>query len=152
MKDPLGEFATDDVIDTLQDYTVFAVLWVSFRVPKFGSQLFIEAWNHHSIPPVGRPIGFMAQNNRTIPVDQLMIKQSAAEHYRRVSMRQLISMSVFGVDLLVVYTNFEIGRETKFSWKFSFKGTFSKIQQENILKFRFSFQFFLWESFVLLQT
>ena len=81
-----------------------------------------------------------------------MGKERAAEHYRRVTTSQLTSMSIFGVDPLAEHTNLQIRRETKFSRKFSFKSIFSKIQQEDILEFRFSIQFFLRVSFVLLQT
>ena len=119
---------------------------------KIGLQLFAEAWNYHSIPLKGRPIDLMAQNNKTIPVDELMSKERAAEHYRRVSTRQLTSMSIFRVDPLAEHTNLQIRRETEFSRKFSFKSIFSKIQQEDILEFRFSIQFLLRVLFVLLQT
>ena len=86
-----------------------------------------------------------------MPVNQLMSKERAAEHYRRVTLRQLTSMSIFGVDTLADYTNLQIRRETELSRKFSFKSIFYKIQQD-ILEFRFSIQFFLRVSFVLLQT
>ena len=152
IKNALGQFATDGLIDMTQDHVKFAVSWVSCRVAKVGLQLFAEAWNHHSIPLKGRPIDLMAQNNKAMPVDQLMSKERAAEHYRRVTTRQLTSMSIFGIDPLVEYTNLQIRRETKFSRKFSFKSIFSKIQQEDISEYRFSIQFFLRASFVLLQT
>ena len=84
--------------------------------------------------------------------DQLMSKERAAKHYIRVTTRQLTSMSIFGVNLLVEYTNLQIQRETEFSRKFSFKSIFSKTQRADILEFRFSIQFFLRVSFVLLQT
>ena len=115
-------------------------------------QLLAEAWTHHSIPLKRRPIDLMVQNNKAMPVDQLMSKERAVEHFRRVTTRQLTSMSIFGVDPSAEYTNLQIRRETKFSRKFSFKSIFSKIQQEDILEFRFSIQFFLRLSFVLLQT
>ena len=134
------------------DRRKFAVSWVSCCVAKVGLQLFAEAWNHHSIPLKGQTIDLTAQNNKEMPVDQLMSKERAAEHYRRVTTRLLTSMSIFGVDRLAEYTNLQIRRETKFSRKFSFKSIFSKIQQEDILEFRFSIQFFLRVSFVLLQT
>ena len=86
-----------------------------------------------------------------MPIDQLMSKERAAEHNRRIT-RQLTSMSIFGIDPLAEYTNLEIRRETEFSRKFSFKSIFSKIQQEDILELRFSIHFFLRVSFVLLQT
>ena len=89
----------------------------------------------------------MAQNNKTVPVDQFMSKERAAEHYRRVT-RQLTSMSIFGGHPLAEHTNLQIRRETELSRKFSFKSIFSKIQQEDILEFRFSIQFFLRVSFV----
>ena len=95
----------------------------------------------------------MAQNNKAMPVDQLMSTERAAEHYKRVATRQLTSMSIFGVDPLAEYTNLQIRRETEFSRKFRFKSIFSKIQQEDIQQeFRFYIQFFLRVSFVLLQT
>ena len=87
-----------------------------------------------------------------MPIDQLMSKERAVEHNRRITTRQLTSMSIFGIDLLAEYTNLQIRRETEFSRKFSFKSIFSKIQQEDILEFRFSIHFFLRVSFVLLQT
>ena len=151
IKNALGQFATDGLIDMTQDHVKFAVSWVSCRVAKVGLQLFAEVWNHHSIPLKGRPIDLMAQNNKAMPVDQLMSTERAAEHYGRVTTRQLTSMSIFGVDPLAEYTNLQIRRETEFSRKFSFKSKFSKIQQD-ILEFRFSIQFFLRVSFVLLQT
>ena len=135
-----------------QDHVKFEVSWVSCFVEKVGLQLFSELWNHHSIPLKGRPIDLMAQNNKAMPVDQLLSKERAGEHYRRVTTRPLTSMIIFGVDPLAEYTNLQIRKETKFSRKFSFKSIFSKIQQEDILEFRFSIQFFLRVSFVLLQT
>ena len=71
-----------------------------------------------------------------------MGKERAAEHYRRVTTSQLTSMSIFGVDPLAEHTNLQIRRETKFSRKFSFKSIFSKIQQEDILEFRFFYSIF----------
>ena len=85
----------------------------------------------------------MSQNKKAMPVDQLISTERAAEHYRKVTTRQLTSMSVFGVGPLAEYTNLQIRRETEFSRKFSFKSIFSKTQQEDILEFRFSIQFFL---------
>ena len=67
--------------------------------------------------------------------DQLMSKERAAEHYTRVTIRQLSSMSTFGVEE-------RIQRETEFLQKFTFKSIFSKIQQGKIFEFRFSVQFF----------
>ena len=55
------------------------------------------------------------------------------------------------IDMTQDYTNLQIRRETELSRKFSFKSMFYKIQQD-ILEFRFSIQFFLRVSFVLLQT
>ena len=115
-------------------------------------QLLAEAWTPHSISLKRRPIDLMVQNNKAMTVDQLMSKERAAEHYRRATTRQLTSMSISGVDPLAEYTNLQIRRETKFSRKFSFKSIFSKIQQEDISEYRFSIQFFLRASFVLLQT
>ena len=63
-----------------------------------------------------------------MPVDQLISKERAAEHNRRVTTRQLTSMSMFGIDPLAEYTNLQIRRETELSRKFSFKSIFSKIQ------------------------
>ena len=152
IKNALGQFATDGLIDMTQDHVKFGVSPVSCRVAKVGLQLFAEICNHYSILLKGLPIDLMAQNNKAMPVDQLMSTERAAEHYGRVTTRQLTSMSIFGVDPLAEYTNLQIRRETKFSRKFSFKSIFSKIQQEDILEFRFSIQFFLRVSFVLLQT
>ena len=56
IKNALGQFATDGLIDMTQDHVKFAVSWVSCRVAKVGLQLFAEAWNHHSIPLKGRAI------------------------------------------------------------------------------------------------
>ena len=53
IKNALGQYATDGLIDMTQDHVKFAVSWVSCRV---GLQLFAEAWNHHSIPLKGRAI------------------------------------------------------------------------------------------------
>ena len=135
-----------------KDHVKFAVSWVSCRVAKVGLQLFAEAWNHHSIPLKEKPINLMAQNNKAMPVDQLMSTERAAEHYGRVTAGQLTSMSIFGVDPLAGYTNLQNRRETKISRKFRFKSIFSKIQHEDILEFRFSIQFFLRLSFALLQA
>ena len=65
-----------------QDHVKFEVSWVSCFVEKVGLQLFSELWNHHSIPLKGRPIDLMAQNNKAMPVDQLLSKERSAEHYR----------------------------------------------------------------------
>ena len=81
-----------------------------------------------------------------------MSKERAAEHYIRVTTRQLTSMSIFGIYPLAEHTNLQIRRETEFSLKFNFKSIFSKIQQEDILEFTFSIQFYPRVSFVLLQT
>ena len=70
-----------------QDHVKFPVSWVSCRVAKLGLQLFVETWNHHSISLKRGPIDLMAQNNKTMPVDQLMRTERAAEHYRRVTTR-----------------------------------------------------------------
>ena len=48
----------------MQDNAKFAVSWVSCRVAKVGLQIFVEAWNHHSIPLKGLPIDLMAQNKK----------------------------------------------------------------------------------------
>ena len=85
----------------------------------------------------------MAQNNKTMPVGQLMSKQRTVEHYRRVTTRQLTTVSIFGVDALAEYTNLQIRKENEFSQKFIFKSIFPKIQQEGILEFRFFIQFLL---------
>ena len=92
-KNALGQFETDGLIDMTQDHVKFAVSWFSCRVAKVGLQLFAEAWNHHLIPLKGRPIDLMALNNKVMPVDRLMSKERAAEHYRRV----LCSMSIIQV-------------------------------------------------------
>ena len=106
-KNALGQFATDGIIDMMQDHAKFAVSRVSCRVANVGLQLFAEAWSYHSIPLKRRPIDVMAQNNKTIPVDQLTSKERAAEHYRRVR-KQLTSMSIFGVDPLAEHANLQI--------------------------------------------
>ena len=85
----------------------------------------------------------MAQNNKTMPVGQLMSRERTAEHYRRVTTRQLTTVSIFGVDALAEYTNLQIRKENEFSQKFIFKSIFPKIQQEGILEFRFFIQFLL---------
>ena len=124
-----------------QDHNKFAVSRVSCCVVNVGLQLFVEAWNHHSVPLKGRPIDLIAKNNKTMPVDQSVSKERAAEHYREVTTRQLTSMSIFKLDPSAQYTNLQIRRETEIPPTFSFKSIFSKIQQENILQFRFSIQY-----------
>ena len=94
----------------------------------------------------------MTQNNKVMPVDQSMSTERAAEHYRRVTTRQVTSLCTFAVDPLAECTKLQIPRETQFSRKFTFKSIFSKIMQEDTLEFRFSTQFFLRVSFVLLHT
>ena len=116
------------MIDITKDHGRFAVSRVSCPIAKVGLQLFAEAWNHHLIPLKGQAIDLMAQNNKAMPVDQLMSKERAAEHYRRVTTIRLTSMIIIGVDPLAEYTNLQIRRETKFSRKFSYKSIFSKIQ------------------------
>ena len=106
-KNAVRQFATDGVIDMTQDHAKFAVSLVSCRVAKVGLQLFADAWSYHSIPLKRQPIDVIAQNNKTIPVDLLMSKERAAEHYRRVR-KQLTSMSIFGVDPLSEHTNLQI--------------------------------------------
>ena len=64
----------------MQDHAKFAVSWVSCRVAKVGLQIFVEAWNHHSIPLKGLPIDLMAQNKKAMPADQLISKERVAEH------------------------------------------------------------------------
>ena len=115
-------------------------------------QLSVEVWNHHAISLKGRPVDLMAQNNKTVPVDQLMRNARTAEHYRRVTRRQLTSISIFGIDPLAEYTNSQIQSKTETLRKFSFKSIFCKFQQENVLEFMYSIHFFLRVSFVLLQT
>ena len=75
---------------------------------KVGLQLFADAWNYHSIPLKGRPIDVIVQDNKTIPVDQLMSKERAAELFRRVTTRQSTSMSIFGVNPLAEHANLQI--------------------------------------------
>ena len=72
IKNALGQYATDGLIDMTEDHVKFAVSWFSCRVAKVGLQLFAKAWNHHSIPQKGRPIDLMAQNKKAKPDDQLM--------------------------------------------------------------------------------
>ena len=149
LKNALEQFAADALIDMMQDYVRFDLSWVSCRVAKVGLKLFSEAWNHHTISLKGRPIDLMAQNSKAMPIDQLMSKERAAKHHIRVTTTQLTSMSMFGVNPLLEYANLQIQREPEFSRKFSFKSIFSKIQQEDILEFRFSIQIFLRVSFLL---
>ena len=47
-----------------------------------------------------------------MPADQLISNKRAGEHYRRVTTRQLTSMSIFGVVPFADYTNLEIRSET----------------------------------------
>ena len=54
IKNALGQFAADGLIDMTQDHVKFAVLWVFCRVAKVSLQVFAEARNHHSIPLKGR--------------------------------------------------------------------------------------------------
>ena len=141
IKNALGQFATDGLIDMTQDHVKFAVSWVSCRVAKVGLQLFAEAWNHHSIPLKGRPIDLMAQNNKAMPVDQLMSKDRAAEHYRRVTTRKLTSMSIFGVYPLAEYTNLQIRRQTH--GNSVLKAYFLKSSKKIFWNLGFLFNFFL---------
>ena len=60
IKNALGQFATDGLIDMTQDHAKFAVSWVSCRLAKVDLQLFAEAWNYQSIPLKGRPIDLVA--------------------------------------------------------------------------------------------
>ena len=136
------------MIDITKDHGRFAVSRVSCPIAKVGLQLFAEAWNHHLIPLKGQAIDLMAQNNKAMPVDQLMSKWQAAECYRKVTTKQL---SIFAVDPSGKHIDLQIRRETKFSRKFSFESIFSKIQQEYVLRSRFSIQVFLRVSFGLLQ-
>ena len=46
IKNALGQFAVDGLIDMTQDHVKFAVLWVFCRVAKVGLQVFAEARNH----------------------------------------------------------------------------------------------------------
>ena len=93
IKNAFWQFETDGLIHMTQDNGKFDVSWISCRVAKVGLQLFAEAWNHHSIPLKGRPIDLMAPNNKAMPVDQLMSKERAVEHYRKV----LSSVSIIQV-------------------------------------------------------
>ena len=77
-----------------------------------------------------------------MPVNKLGSKETAAEHYRGVTTRQLTSISIFKVEPSAQYTNLKIWRETEIPSIFIFKSIFSKIQQENVLEFRFSIRFF----------
>ena len=74
IKLPLRKYGTDDLIDMTEGHGRFAVSWVSCPIAKVGLQLFVEAWNHHLIPLKGQAIDLMTQNNKAIPVDQLMSK------------------------------------------------------------------------------
>ena len=47
----------------------------------------------------------MVKNNKTMPVNKLGSKETAAEHYRAVTTRQLTSMSIFKVEPSAQYTN-----------------------------------------------
>ena len=49
IKNTVAQFETDDLIDMTQDHTKFVVSWVYCCVANVGLQLFVEAWNHHSI-------------------------------------------------------------------------------------------------------
>ena len=81
-KNALGQFATDGLIDMTQDH-----VGLLCRVAKVGLQLFAQVWSHRSIPLKRRTIDLMAENNKAMPVDQLMSNERAAEHYRTVTTR-----------------------------------------------------------------
>ena len=78
-----------------------------------------------------------------MPVDQLMSKERAAEHYRRVKTRQLTSMSIFGVDPLAKHANRKFEETPNFHGNSVSKAYFLKFSKKIFWNLGFLFNFFL---------
>jgi len=46
----MNELVQSDTIDMSDDTTKFSVSWVLCRLSEYGLRIFVESWNHHSIP------------------------------------------------------------------------------------------------------
>ena len=46
----MNEMVHTDIADIFDDSTKFCVSWVLCRVPEHGLKMFVNSWNHHTIP------------------------------------------------------------------------------------------------------
>ena len=46
----MNEMAHADIVDMFDDSTQFSVSWVLCRVSEYGLKMFVNSWNHHTIP------------------------------------------------------------------------------------------------------
>ena len=69
----------------------------------------------------------MTQNNKVMPVDQSMSTERAAEHYRRVTTRQVTSLCTFAVDPLAECTNLKFQERPNFRGNSLLKAYFLKL-------------------------
>ena len=46
----MNEMVHTDIVDISDDSTKFCVSWVLCRVSEYGLKMFVNSWNHHTIP------------------------------------------------------------------------------------------------------
>ena len=143
IKSFLNRFVQEGKIDMTSARTKFAVSWVTCRVAKVGLQSFKDAWNHHSVPKKGRPIDLMLSNNKAVPIDSLMSKEEAGEHYKNITNGRLTLWSEFGIDILEEFPELQNQREIEILKKCNFERIFSEIQQDKTENFLFCINLFV---------
>ena len=52
----MNEMVHADIVDIFDDSTQFSVSWVLCRVLEYGLKMFVNSWNHHTIPSTFLPI------------------------------------------------------------------------------------------------
>ena len=104
---------------------------VACRVSNVGLNIFIEAWNHHSVPKKGKPMALIELNNKTVPIQPLLTKEEAPDHCEIINRRSLTEKGMFESDPLELYPDLARKRETEIRRKYNFEMIFSEIQQQN---------------------
>ena len=131
LKSAFNFFVQNGDIDMTSEETKYAVSWVACHVSNVGLERFIKAWNHHSVPKKGKPIALMQQNNQIVPIQIMLTKEEAVEHYTNVNNGSLTEKSTFGRDLLDGFPDLAERRKVEIRRKFNFENIFSEILQQN---------------------
>ena len=50
IKEIVNEMVRTDIVDISDDSTKFYVSWVLCQVSEYGLHMFVNSWNHHTIP------------------------------------------------------------------------------------------------------
>ena len=73
----------------------------------------------------------MGRNNHTVPIQTMLSKEEAAEHYMNINNGTLTEKSTFGFDLLESFPDLAKRRESEIRRKFDFEIIFSELLQQN---------------------